>query len=281
MNRLKLLFPAIAAVVISSMAMLTGCDKNEDVGEIWDYPWYLNPDTGRGTDGKLYFSPNDLLKPTKGGFLTKVTGIDVKKKQTGYGECHAITSLGGSWIVDFSFTGDMVNAYTDFNAFKDLCRQTGFRPGVKTPYDPDLLKLQPIYDWDDDANLCCNPIKSIQIISQKEYKTLYETVKAGDDLSRHVFMRTVYYDDSFAWHSQHKDRYPVVHNYIPDANFNITGAFPVLMYNARPQKYIANGFELDFKSIMPMKETGDYPIKLIIKLDNGEEFSADLMLKIY
>lgn len=280
MNKLKLSPLVVASVAISFMVMLTGCDKNEDVVEVWDYPWYLQPDTGRGSDGKLYFHPNDI-PPENGGFLTDVTGIEVEKIQSALGECNAITSAGGSdWIVNFTFTGDRVNAYSDFAGFKDLCRQTGFRPGVRTPYDPELLKLQPIFDWSFRDDLCCTPVKSMKIITQKGYKAGFLTFGAGDDLARYVFMRTTYLDDSFAWHRQHKDRNPTYHNFIPDANFNFVCEFPVQMYNSRPLTYLMNGFTLKFRSCVPDGEKGDYPMKLIIQLANGEEFTADLLLKV-
>ncbi len=280
-------FVGIAAVIMALAMSFAGCDDNEEpMDEYLKYAWFIEPDTARGEDGKLYFQ--EKFRDKNNGFVDSITGIRFRLEDYPHWKYNEYVSrVYKVWGLSFEMEGSFIRPSNNYPLFREYCIKFGVRPFQRTPFDVEMQKVLPcLDDWSVNGNdLCCESIQDISIITQRDFDANHP---AGSDIADVMTFSCPYLDEYVAWYKANYTEYPksIMWYLQPDNPLDVpysmnANNIPIPEYTKAPHSLILNryfGFHL--KTTVIPQLPGDYPFTVTITLSNGRKVSAVALVKV-
>lgn len=267
---------------------VAGCDDNEEpMGEYLKYAWFIQPDTARSEDGKLYF--NEKFYDINNGFVDSITGIRFKKDLYHKDYDAYVSRAYKFWGIVFELVGSLIRPSHNYPLFREYCIKTGVRPIQRIPFDEEMQKVLPCVDWSANGfDLCCESIQAISIITHRDFD---DNHPAGSDIADVMFFQYTYLDDYVAWYKVNYTEYPTTMAWYmhPDtspseAPYDIYAIVPVHEYTKAPHSLIFNGLygfdSMKLRTYAIPQLPGDYPFTITVTLNTGKKVTAEAVIKV-
>lgn len=286
-------FASFLLMITVMLVSLVGCDKNDEPGieageNYQDYPWYVDPDTTRGEDGKLYFHydswwPNaDGVTYSEPAFIEEVTQLSVEHMRNRTYNTLVFKGQENRWSFYCNIEGKRITALKNFSEFKECCLKYGLRPRWRTPYDADLQKMPgcPVFPGNK-TTVLCQTITDISVITQTDFDASHP---AGSDMTDILSFQADYLDDYVVWYNANKTevQYNPQQYYLLGMTcpYNTCVRAPVAEYLKSPKQLIRfqDKYIWVFLGCDVVPEIGIYTFTITITFADGKKFTTDATL---